>query len=335
MVKFNSVSNLYWWIIFFIKNKNNDFASFNLSKSKIVSSALGIALGLTSNTTIADVTTTIESVTNNGAVSKTITPSTSAQSYTVPKGYHDGTGKVTVNAAPVSLINGNATAANVLDGKTFFSDSYTAKTGTMTDNSGTTKSATGSLDSTNSRLQLTVPANGYYNTSAKLYASYSSIRTLIGLTAAKIVKGNTILGLAGTATKAGYDLGNYLKGLSSPITIESQSSSDFTATMMGKMIRWVHPSSSKNTSNFKTANFDITGYTKLSVSYILRHTSDKSVTITLKTTSGGSVTIYSNTATGADGSKTVDISSLTGTAYIHVYTQSKGGYYYLSDLYLS
>ena len=128
---------------------NNDFASFNLSKSKIVSSALGIALGLTSNTTIADISTKISNIVNNGAISKTITPSTSSQSYTVPKGYHNGTGKVTVNAAPTSLINGDATEANVLSGKTFFSDSYTAKTGTMTNNGGTTKSATCSLDTTN------------------------------------------------------------------------------------------------------------------------------------------------------------------------------------------
>ena len=142
------------------------------------------------------------SMTNNGAISKTITPSTSSQSYTVPKGYHDGTGKVTVNAAPTSLINGDATAANVLSGKTFFSDSYTAKTGTMTDSSGTTKSATGTLDATNKRVQLTVPANAYYSTTSKLYIAYSTLATLIGLTAAKIVKGNTILGIAGTANAA-------------------------------------------------------------------------------------------------------------------------------------
>lgn len=37
-------------------------------------------------------------MTNNGAVSKTITPSTSAQTYTIPAGYHNGSGKVTVKA---------------------------------------------------------------------------------------------------------------------------------------------------------------------------------------------------------------------------------------------
>lgn len=35
---------------------------------------------------------------NNGAISKTITPSTSSQSYTIPPGYHPGTGKITVSA---------------------------------------------------------------------------------------------------------------------------------------------------------------------------------------------------------------------------------------------
>ncbi len=37
---------------------------------------------------------------NNGAVSKTFTPSTAKQEYTVPAGYHNGSGKVTVNATP-------------------------------------------------------------------------------------------------------------------------------------------------------------------------------------------------------------------------------------------
>ena len=38
---------------------------------------------------------------DNGAVSKTITPSSSAQTYTIPAGYHNGSGKVTVSAASI------------------------------------------------------------------------------------------------------------------------------------------------------------------------------------------------------------------------------------------
>lgn len=41
---------------------------------------------------------------NNGAVSKTITPSASAQSYTIPVGYHNGSGKVNVGAIPSDYI---------------------------------------------------------------------------------------------------------------------------------------------------------------------------------------------------------------------------------------
>lgn len=41
-------------------------------------------------------------MTNNGAVSITITPNASSQSYTIPKGYHNGSGKVTVNAANIA-----------------------------------------------------------------------------------------------------------------------------------------------------------------------------------------------------------------------------------------
>ena len=70
-------------------------------------------------------------MTNNGAVSKSFTPSAASQSYTIPAGYHNGSGVVTVAATPTSLIDGDATTANVLKGKTFFVDSFTKKTGTM------------------------------------------------------------------------------------------------------------------------------------------------------------------------------------------------------------
>ena len=122
-------------------------------------------------------------MTDNGAVSKTITPSTSSQSYTIPKGYHDGTGKVTVNAAPTSLINGDATAANVLSGKTFFSDSYTAKTGTMTNNGAKTASL-------NCGDSYTIPA-GYHNGSGKVTANSLASQTSATAAAAQIAKGYT------------------------------------------------------------------------------------------------------------------------------------------------
>lgn len=71
------------------------------------------------------------SMANNGAVNKTITPSLSSQTYTIPAGYHNGSGKVTIAAAPTSLVDGDAVESNVLEGSTFFCDSYVKKTGTM------------------------------------------------------------------------------------------------------------------------------------------------------------------------------------------------------------
>lgn len=68
--------------------------------------------------------------------------------------------------------------------------------GTLQDKSGTAQQAAASLDAANSRLQMAVPAAAKYSTTSRLYAAYSAIRTLIGLTADKLWAGNTILGLA-------------------------------------------------------------------------------------------------------------------------------------------
>lgn len=75
--------------------------------------------------------------------------------------------------------------------------------GTLQDKSGTAQQATTSLDATNSRLQMTVPATGKYSTSSKLYAAYSAIQSLIGLTADKLWTGVSILGLASSRTALG------------------------------------------------------------------------------------------------------------------------------------
>lgn len=92
-------------------------------------------------------------------------------------------------------------ATDVVAGKTAVtSDSNDeAGNGGLADKNGTVQSATASLDTTNKRLQMTIPALGRYNTNSKLYAAFSAIASLIGLTAAKLVGGNTVLGVAGTA----------------------------------------------------------------------------------------------------------------------------------------
>ena len=74
-------------------------------------------------------------MTNNGAVSESVGV---GGLYTIPAGYHNGSGTVT---GPT--LSGNAAVANVLKNKTFYSNSGTKQTGTMPDNS--TRTSNGSV----------------------------------------------------------------------------------------------------------------------------------------------------------------------------------------------
>lgn len=138
----------------------------------------------------ADGTTTTGTMPNNGAVSKTLDATTGNQSYTIPAGYHNGNGKVTVvleekSATPtksvqtitptngkvlskvtvnaIPAIYGDATeadavAANILSGKKAIvkvNNAATMVEGTMADNGA----ITGSIDGLTT-TSYTVPA-GY------------------------------------------------------------------------------------------------------------------------------------------------------------------------------
>lgn len=132
---------------------------------------------------------------NNGAVSRTLDASTGNQSYTVPVGYHSGSGKVqivleqksatpttssqtvfpttgkvlsqvTVNAIPgnfADTTDDDAVAANILSGKK--AHSYNEETGTAVAITGTmanNEAVSKTLDATTNNQSYTVPA-GYHN----------------------------------------------------------------------------------------------------------------------------------------------------------------------------
>lgn len=145
------------------------------------------------------IATEISRITSNIAAAYT---ALKAKGATIPTNQTSGNLATAISSITVGeTVDWTAATAgtgDVLSGKKFYSGNSTVKTGTMTNKSGTTQAATASLDTTNSRVQMTVPATGKYSTSSKLYATYATIRTLIGLTSDKIVKGNTILGIAGT-----------------------------------------------------------------------------------------------------------------------------------------
>ena len=90
-----------------------------------------------------------------------------------------------------------ATAAQILASQTAYVNGNKV-TGTMVNKASSNTSATASLDTTNSRVRLKIPANGYYDTNAYVYTTYAAMASAIGLTADKIAAGNTILGITGT-----------------------------------------------------------------------------------------------------------------------------------------
>ena len=104
------------------------------------------------------------------------------------------------NIGKIVLGGGTAEAGDILAGKTKINADGTTTTGTLADNSRTARAATPSLDAANSRLQMTIPATAKYDTASKLTAAYSTIRSLIGLTADKLWYNTTILGLKSSRT---------------------------------------------------------------------------------------------------------------------------------------
>ncbi|MBS6396662.1 MAG: phage tail protein [Clostridiales bacterium] len=88
--------------------------SFESTKSSIVSSGLGKALALTATSTWAQLVAAITGVTDQGAKTSSLN---CGGSYTIPKGYHNGSGKVTANSL-ASQTDANAAAAQILSGFT-------------------------------------------------------------------------------------------------------------------------------------------------------------------------------------------------------------------------
>ena len=90
-----------------------------------------------------------------------------------------------------------AAAPDVLAGKVFGSGGSAKATGTMPDNAGATlTTATRSLSG--GYLIYQPPGVGYVDTSTKLRCAQANVASTIGLTAAKLVQGQSVLGITGT-----------------------------------------------------------------------------------------------------------------------------------------
>lgn len=85
----------------------NLMQSFNAAKSKIISSALGVVLGLTASTSLADIATKIASIVNRG----TLNWSGNNTTFAVPAGYYPG-GTLDSRPSYNSGYNAGVTAAD-------------------------------------------------------------------------------------------------------------------------------------------------------------------------------------------------------------------------------
>lgn len=93
-----------------------------------------------------------------------------------------------------------ATDSDIVKPKTAYNGN-TLLTGTLEDKTGTTSyTANTTLDSTNKLLRMQVPSVGKYGAGNYLQQSFANIANLIGLTSAKLLKNNTILGITGNSS---------------------------------------------------------------------------------------------------------------------------------------
>lgn len=117
---------------------------------------------------------------NNGAVSPSALGA--GGSYTIPAGYHNGSGKVTVQSLATITSAGDAGAGEILSGKKAYVDGNLL-TGTMTNQGAKTSSL-------NCGGSYTIPA-GYHNGSGKITANSLSSQTSATAGAGQILSGQT------------------------------------------------------------------------------------------------------------------------------------------------
>ena len=149
---------------------------------------------------------------NKGAITASIN---CGGSYTIPAGYHNGSGKVTANSL-ASQTGANATAGDILKNKTAWVNgskitgsmpNLTADTQIQHESNNSTKviPADGAFIGNNTdgvkRMGFRYNgADGYITRNTLFGYPMSALMNDLGITADKIVSGNTIGGIAGTAT---------------------------------------------------------------------------------------------------------------------------------------
>jgi hypothetical protein len=101
------------------------------------------------------------------------------------------------NAGGGGNLTGDAAVGDVLAGKTFYNtDPHAKQTGTLPDKSGQSVVAAAG-DISGGQYRLLAPAAAKYSSGTRLQRPQANVAVDIGLTAEKLVKGNTVLGIDG------------------------------------------------------------------------------------------------------------------------------------------
>lgn len=170
-----------------IKATNFPTAIANISTGSGTATSADVLVGKTFTNDNGEQT---GSMTNNGAITTTIAQ---GGSYTIPQGYHNGSGKVSATAN-----SGDASSDQVLSGKTFYSNSATKQTGTMTNNGTQTSTIT-------TKAQSVTIKSGYHSGSGTVSIDSTEQAKII---ASNIISGVTILGVSGSVDTVTYYSGS-------------------------------------------------------------------------------------------------------------------------------
>ena len=183
---------------------------------------------------------------NNGAVAPTALAD--GGSYTIPAGYHNGSGKVTAQSLATMTSSGTITNANqILSGYKAYSDG-TLYTGSMTNQGAQTKTFTPSASS----QSYTIPA-GYHNGSGKVTCNVVS-----NLSAANIKKGVTVGGVTGTWSGYTGDLILYNAGVNNGLTAVEGTFGSSSISFSAFAANIVKYTNSLDLSPYSKLNIDLT-----------------------------------------------------------------------------
>lgn len=165
-----------------------------------------------------------------------------------------------------------ASDSKVLAGETYYNTStYDKRTGTMPNYAGNTKTAK-SVTANGSNIDVTINNAGYYTDESKVQATMSSVANAGGLTAAKMLGGQTAFGITGTALNDATISGN--DKMLSGVVAYGKNGTKYTGSIASQGAVTFTPSNVAQYGNYKgkymTGNITVSAVANLTAANILK-----------------------------------------------------------------